>query len=60
MPFVSCAGILSNLPKNASNGSHHIVMDDKSETRRLGSLGRLRRDIAKSSRPLNPILLLGI
>ena len=50
--------MLSNLPKNALNGSHHIVIDDKVETRRLASLGRLRRDTVKSPRPLN--LLLGI
>ena len=57
---MSSAGILSNLPKKALNGSHHMVMDDSSETRR-SILGRLnRRDIVKSSRPLNPNLLLGI
>ena len=52
---IEFVGILSNLPKKASNGSHHMVMDDKLETSRL-SLGRLSRDIVTSS-PLN--LLLG-
>ena len=39
------AGMFSNLAKKASNGSHHMVMDESSETKR-SALGRLnRRDI---------------